>query len=342
MIFLRYAAYRLLTMVLTLWVVSILVFFIINLPPGDYLSNQIAELRATGQAEGVAKAEFLRTEYSLDKPLWHQYFIWMGFAPGPQGFSGMIQGNFGWSFIEDAPVSEVVGDRLWLTILVNLAAVLFVYLVALPLGVLAAARSKTWVDYTSAFVGYLGLATPNFLLALILFYYGSRYLDIPIGGLMDPAFEGAPMSWEKVKSILLHLIVPTFVIGTSGAAAMMQRLRANMLDELGKPYVETAIAKGLSPTRMLTKYPLRMAFNPFVADIGNLLPAMISGSVLVSVVMGLQTIGPTLLEALKSQDQFLAGFVLMFVALLTLIGTMISDLLLMLLDPRIKYGGRET
>lgn len=134
MIFLRYAAYRLLTMVLTLWVVSILVFFIINLPPGDYLSNQIAELRATGQAEGVAKAEFLRKEYSLDKPLWHQYFIWMGFAPGPQGFSGMIQGNFGWSFIEDAPVSEVVGDRLWLTILVNLAAVLFVYLVALPLG----------------------------------------------------------------------------------------------------------------------------------------------------------------------------------------------------------------
>lgn len=342
MIFLRYAAYRLLTMLLTLWVVSILVFFIINLPPGDYLSNQIAELRATGQAEGVAKAEFLRKEYSLDKPLWQQYLIWAGFAPGPQGFSGMVQGNFGWSFIEDAPVSEVVGDRLWLTVLVNLAAVLFVYLVALPLGVLAAAKSKTWVDYTSAFVGYLGLATPNFLLALILFYYGSKYLDIPIGGLMDPRFEGEPMSYAKMQSILVHLIVPTFVIGTSGAAAMMQRLRANMLDELGKPYVETAIAKGLSPTRMLTKYPLRMAFNPFVADIGNLLPAMISGSVLVSVVMGLQTIGPTLLEALKSQDQFLAGFVLMFVALLTLIGTMISDLLLMLLDPRIKYGARET
>ncbi len=150
---------------------------------------------------------------------------------------------------------------------------------------------------------------------------------------MDPVFEGEPMSWDKVKSILVHLIVPTFVIGTSGAAAMMQRLRANMLDELGKPYVETAIAKGMSPARMLTKYPLRMAFNPFVADIGNLLPAMVSGSVLVSVVLGLQTIGPALLSALKTQDQFLAGFILMFVALLTLIGTMISDLLLMLLDP---------
>lgn len=340
MIFLRYAAYRLMTMILTLLVVSVLIFIIINLPPGDYLSNQIAELRATGQAEGVAKAEFLRKEYSLDQPLWKQYMIWMGFAPGTQGYSGMIHGNFGWSFEFDQPVADIVGDALWLTVLVNLAAVLFVYLVALPLGVIAAARSESWVDYTAAFVGYLGLATPNFLLALILFYYGHKYFGLPIGGLMDPAYEGEPMSWAKVQSVLLHLIVPTFVIGTSGAAAMMQRLRANMLDELGKPYVETAVAKGLSPTKMLTKYPLRMAFNPFVADIGNLLPAMVSGSVLVSVVLGLQTIGPDLLTALKTQDQFLSAFILMFVALLTLIGTMISDLLLVLLDPRIRYGGR--
>ena len=338
---LKYTAYRTMTMLLTLLVVSVMIFVIINLPPGDYLSNQIAELRATGQAEGVAKAEFLRQEYALDRPLWEQYLIWVGFAPGPNGFSGLLQGDFGWSFEFDKPVSEIVGDALWLTVLVNLAAVLFVYMVALPLGVIAAARSKSWIDYTAAFVGYLGLATPNFLLALILFYYGHKYLGLPIGGLMDPRFEGQPMSWEKVKSILIHMIVPTFVIGTSGAAAMMQRLRANLLDELGKPYVETARAKGLSPAKMLTKYPLRMAFNPFVADIGNLLPAMVSGSVLVSVVLGLQTIGPALLAALKSQDQFLAGFVLMFVAFLTLVGTMISDLLLMLLDPRIRYGGRD-
>ena len=338
---LRYAFYRFGTMLLTLWVVSILVFVIINLPPGDYLSNQIAELRASGQSAGVAKAEFLRSEYALDKPLWQQYFIWVGFLPGPHGFSGLVQGNFGWSFEFDRPVAEIVGDSLWLTVLVNLAAVVFVYVVALPLGVLAAARARSWVDYTSAFVGYLGLATPNFLLALILFYYGHRWFNLPIGGLMDPAFEGEPMGWEKVKSILIHLIVPTFVIGTSGASAMMQRLRANMLDELGKPYVETAVAKGMSPSRMLAKYPLRVAFNPFVADIGNLLPAMISGSVLVSVVLGLQTIGPTLLTALKTQDMFLSGFVLMFVALLTLIGTMISDVLLVLLDPRIRYEGRD-
>ncbi|MEP1521661.1 ABC transporter permease [Ascidiaceihabitans sp.] len=341
MIFLRFAVYRFMTMLLTLLVVSVLVFFIINLPPGDFLSNQIAELRATGQAEGVAKAEFLRTEYALDRPLWEQYLIWVGFAPGPNGFSGLIQGDFGWSFEFDNPVADIVGDALWLTVLINLSAVLFVYLVALPLGVLAAARSQSWVDYTTAFVGYLGLATPNFLLALILFYYGQKYIGLPIGGLMDPAFEGEPMTFAKAKSIAIHLIVPTFVIGTAGAAAMMQRLRANMLDELSKPYVETAVAKGLSPTRMLSKYPLRMAFNPFVADIGNLLPAMVSGSVLVSVVMSLPTIGPDLLAALKSQDQFLAGFILMFVAFLTLIGTMVSDMLLVLLDPRIRYGARE-
>jgi len=342
MAILRYALYRFATMLLTLVVVSALVFVIINLPPGDYLSNQISELRATGQSAGVAKAEFLRTEYALDRPLYQQYLIWIGFIPGPHGFSGLVQGNFGWSFEFDSPVAEIVGDSLWLTVLVNLAAVLFVYMVALPLGVLAAAKSKTWVDYSSAFVGYLGLATPNFLLALIMFYYGHKYFDLPIGGLMDPIYEGEPMSWDKTKSILVHLIVPTFVIGTSGAAAMMQRLRANLLDELGKPYVETAIAKGMGPARMLTKYPLRMAFNPFVADIGNLLPSMVSGSVLVSVVLGLQTIGPTLLTALKTQDLFLSGFVLMFVALLTLVGTMVSDVLLVLLDPRIQYEGRET
>ena len=279
MMVLRYALYRLLTMLLTLLLVSALIFFIINLPPGNYLTNQIMELQATGQDAGVAKAEFLQHEYSLDRPLIEQYLIWIGAWPGPYGFSGMLQGDFGWSFEFDQPVIDIVGQALWLTVLVNLAAVLFVYIVALPLGVLAAAKSQTWVDYTSSFIGYLGLATPNFLLALILFYYGQKYLDLTIGGLMAPDMEGEPMSMAKMNSILLHLIIPTFVIGTSGAAAMMQRLRANMLDELDKPYVETARAKGLPPTKMLMKYPLRMALNPFVADIGNLLPSMISGSV---------------------------------------------------------------
>ena len=338
---LRYAVYRFGTMLLTLLVVSVLVFVIINLPPGDYLSNQIAELQATGQTAGVAKIQFLRQEFALDEPLWKQYLIWVGFYPGPHGFSGLIQGNLGWSFYNSQPVAEIVGSKLWATVALNVAVVLFIYAIAVPLGVVAAARSRTWIDYTSSFIGYLGLATPNFLLALILYYYGRKYIGLPIGGLMDPDFEGQPLSWDKIKSVLLHLIVPTFVIGTAGVASMMQRLRANMLDELGKPYVETAVAKGMVPSRMLAKYPLRVAFNPFVADIGNLLPTLISGSVIISVIMSLPTIGPDLLTALKTQDQFLAGFVLMFVALLTLIGTMISDVLLIMLDPRIRYEGRE-
>jgi len=332
---------RLVTMAFTLVLVSALIFLIINLPPGDYLTNQIAELRSTGQASGVAKAEFLRKEYSLDRSLPEQYLIWIGVLPGAHGVSGILQGDFGWSFEFNKPVAEVVGSAMWMTILVNLVAVLFVYVVALPLGVLAAAKSRTWIDYVSSFVGYLGLATPNFLLALILFYYGHKYFNLPIGGLMAPEFEGQPMSFDKIKSVLVHLIVPTFVIGTAGAAAMMQRLRANMLDELNKPYVTTGRAKGVSPAKLLTKYPLRVAFNPFVADIGNLIPSLISGSVLVSVVLGLQTIGPALLAALKSQDQFLAGFVLLFVAALTLVGTMVSDLLLLVLDPRIRFDARK-
>ena len=337
----KFVIRRLATMLLTLLLVSALIFLIINLPPGDYLSNQIAELRSTGQESSVAEAEFLRSEYALDRSLPEQYLIWMGLWPGPHGFSGILQGDFGWSFEFNKPVSEIVGGAMWLTIVVNLVAVLFVYAMALPLGVLAAAKSRTWIDYVTSFIGYLGLATPNFLLALILFYYGNKYFDIPIGGLMAPEFECEPMSFAKVKSVLLHLIVPTFVIGTAGAAAMMQRLRANMLDELNKPYVTTAWAKGVPPAKLLSKYPLRVAFNPFVADIGNLIPSLISGSVLVSVVLGLQTIGPALLAALKSQDQFLAGFVLLFVAFLTLIGTMVSDILLVILDPRIRFGARE-
>ena len=322
--------------------ISALVFVIINLPPGDYLSNQIAELRATGQASGVEKAEFLRKQYALDRPLWEQYLIWVGLAPGPDGFSGLLQGDLGWSFEFDKPVIEIVDEALWLTIAVNVAAVLFVYAVALPLGALSAVRANSWIDYLASFIGYIGLATPNFLLALILLYYGKRYLDLPIGGLVAPEFEGEPMSWAKLGSILTHLIVPTIVIGTSATAAMVRRLRANLLDELSKPYVETAIAKGLSPSRAVTRYPLRMALNPFVADIGNLLPSLVSGSVLISVVMSLPTIGPALLEALRSQDQFLAGFILLFVAALTLVGMLLSDILLAILDPRIRTGARST
>ncbi len=336
----RFLIRRLFTMAGTLVVVSALVFAIINLPPGDFLSNQIAELRATGQEASIAKAEFLRKTYALDKSLPEQYLIWLGVWPGPEGFNGLLQGEYGWSFEFDRPVGEVVGETLWLTVVVNLAAVLFIYLTALPLGAIAAVKANTWIDYLAAFIGYIGLATPNFLLALALLFYGNRYLGLPIGGLMDPEYEGKAMGMGKAWSVFLHLIVPVIVIGTSGAAAMVRRLRANLLDELSKPYVITAQAKGVPHATRVIRYPLRMALNPFVADIGNLLPSLVSGSVLVSVVMSLPTIGPTLLGALRSQDFYLSGFILMFVSALTLFGMLISDILLALLDPRIRFSSR--
>ena len=330
---------RTLTMIVTLVAISVLIFGIINLPDGNYLSNQIAEMQATGESAGIAKAEALMAEYALDKPIWQQYLVWTGMMPGVNGYAGLLQGDLGWSFELDQPVAEVVGQTVWFTIVVNFSALLFVYFIALPLGTLAAVRANSWIDYISSFIGYIGLATPNFLLALILLAYGAQYFGIPIGGLMAREYEGQPMSVGKLLSVLEHLIVPTIVIGTSAAAAVMRRLRANLMDELNKPYVETARAKGVGATTIIIKYPLRMALNPFVADIGNLMPQLVSGSVIISVIMSLPTIGPILLQALKSQDIYMSGFVLLFVSALTLVGMLISDILLAVLDPRIRMGG---
>ncbi|MEM9781738.1 MAG: ABC transporter permease [Pseudomonadota bacterium] len=334
-----YLARRVGTMAVTLVAISILVFVIINLPPGNYVSNQIAEMQSSGEAAGVAQAQALIDRYSLDQPLFVQYLIWVGLMPGSDGFSGLLQGDFGWSFELERPVAEVVGELAGLTALVNLAALIFVYVVALPLGTIAAVKANTWIDYLASFVGYIGLATPNFLLALIMLFYGAQYFDIPIGGLMAREYEGQPMSWDKAASIMTHLIVPTIVIGTSATAAIMRRLRANLMDELRKPYVETAQARGVPMATRIVRYPLRMALNPFVADIGNLAPQLVSGSVMISVVMSLPTLGPILLQSLKSQDIFMSGFILLFVSALTLIGMLISDILLALLDPRIRLGG---
>ncbi len=338
---LMYILRRSVTMSWTLLIISVLIFAIINLPDGNYLTNQIRELMVTGEEASIAKAEFLLKQYSLDRPLVEQYAVWLGVWPGPNGFSGILQGDFGYSFELDRPVADIVTESMWFTIGLNLVVVLFVYMTALPLGTIAAVRANTWIDYTAALVGYIGLATPNFLLALVLMYYGNKAIGLPIGGGMAKEFLDQPMSLEKFGSIMLHMIAPVIVIGTAGMAAMTRRLRANLLDELGKPYVTTAEAKGVSPSRTVVKYPLRMALNPFIADIGNLLPQMVSGSVLVSVVMSLPTIGPILLSALRSQDIFLSGFILLFVSALTLVGMLISDLLLAVVDPRIRLAGKS-
>ena len=325
----RYFVQRLLVMIPTLIVISIAIFVIIQAPPGDWIETYIAQLKAQGEAVDPAKIDFLRREYGLDLPFYMQYLKWAG---------GLLQGNLGFSFEHSMPVSEVVGDRLSLTVVVSLASILFVWVISFPIAVYSAVRQYSIGDYVFTFLGYIGLATPSFLFALILLYLAKEYFDISIGGLMDPQYMGAAWSWAKFQSILAHLWIPVLVIGLPGTAGMIRRLRANLLDELNKQYVTTGRAKGLPPGRLLLKYPLRISLNPFIADIGSLLPELISGSVIVSVVMSLPLTGPMLLQALRSQDMYLAGSFLMFMAFLTVVGVFISDSMLALLDPRIRLG----
>lgn len=326
-----YTVRRLITMVPTLIAISVIIFVIIQLPPGDYLSTYVAELAAQGEGVNDERIAYLREKYGLDQPLWRQYLMWAG---------GLLQGDLGYSFEYQLPVSDLIGDRLLLTFVISIVTILFTYAVAFPIGIYTAVRQYSIGDYTLSFIGFLGLATPNFLLALILLYAANIWFGTSIGGLMDPQYVDQPWSWGKVGSVLAHLWVPVVVIGTSGTAAMIRRLRANLLDELQKQYVVTGRAKGLSPGKLLLKYPLRLAINPFIADIGNLLPQVVSGAAIVSVVLDLPTTGQMLIAALKSQDMYLAGSFLMFLAILTVIGMLLSDLALAALDPRIRLEGK--
>ncbi|MFT5657549.1 MAG: peptide/nickel transport system permease protein [Gammaproteobacteria bacterium] len=325
-----YIIRRLLTMIPTLLVISMLVFVIIQLPPGDYLESHIAELQSQGEAVDEQKIAFLREEYGLDRPMYEQYFYWA---------TGMLQGDFGYSFEYNLPVSEVVGDRLFLTVIISLVTIIFTWMIAFPIGIYSATHQYSWGDYSLSLLGFLGLATPNFLLALIMLYLANVHFGTSIGGLMASEYIDAPWSVDKFISVLEHLWIPVVVIGTSGTAGMIRRLRANLLDELQKQYVVTGRAKGLPPGKLLLKYPLRVSLNFFVADIGNLLPAVISGAEIVAVVMSLPTTGPILLSALQSQDMYLAGSFLMFLAVLTVVGVLVSDLALAMLDPRIRLQG---
>ncbi|MPZ09047.1 MAG: ABC transporter permease subunit [Kiloniellaceae bacterium] len=330
---LSYFIRRVLVMIPTLLVISLVVFVIIQLPPGDYLETMISELRAQGENIDPARIAFLREQYGLDKPLIEQYWLWL---------FDLLQGDLGYSFEFELPVADVIGNRFWFTAILAISTTLFTYVVAFPIGIYSAVRQYSVGDYAATFFGYFGLAMPNFLFALLLMYYLNLWFGLSIGGLMDPQYIGAPWSAGKVMSVINHLWIPMIVIGTSGTAAMIRRLRANMLDELQKQYVVTARAKGLSPLRTILKYPLRMSLNHVIADIGMLLPAMVSGAALVSIVMGLPTNGPLLLRSLQSQDMYLAGAFLMFEAVLVVVGVFISDVLLAMLDPRIRLGGGAT
>ncbi|MDQ1196870.1 MULTISPECIES: ABC transporter permease [Agrobacterium] len=327
---LRYIIGRILVMIPTLILISMLVFTIIELPPGDYFESYVAEMRAMGETANMAEIEELRSRYGFDQPAPIRYFRWA---------TGMLVGDFGYSFEYQLPVSEVVGERLWLTVLVSFVTIIVTWIVAFPIGIYSATHKYSWGDYGLTFLGLLGIAIPNFMLALILMYFANIWFGTSIGHLMDREYLNQPMSWDKLKSILEHLWIPVLIISTAGTAGMIRRLRANLLDELQKQYVVTARAKGLHPFKVLTKYPLRMALNFFISDIGSILPAIISGAEITAVVLSLETTGPMLIRALQSQDMYLAGSFLMFLAFLTVIGVLISDIALAILDPRIRLGG---
>ena len=326
---LRFIVRRVLLMIPTLFIISALVYFIIDLPPGDCVTAQVDELLSRGDPDALRRAEELRHLYGLNDPLWLRYLEWV---------QGIFRWDFGLSCQDTVPVSSLIGERMALTIVMESATIAFIWIVSFVIGVYAATHQYKIGDYVASFIGFIGLAIPNFLLAIVLLYVGKVYFGLSIGGLMDPEFIEKPMSWAKFVSVSEHLVIPVIVIGTSGTAGMIRRLRANLLDELQKQYVITGRAKGLPPLKLLIKYPLRHAINPFVADIGHLLPEVISGSVIVSVVLSLPTTGPMLLGALKTQDVNLAATFLLFVSVLTVIGMLISDLALAALDPRIRFG----
>jgi peptide/nickel transport system permease protein len=327
---LAYLLRRLFLAILTVIAVSILSFTIIQLPPGDYVTSYIAQMAASGSIVSEQEAENLRIQYGLDQPMPMQYLRWIGL---------IAQGNFGMAMEWGRPVMEVIGDRLALTMVVSIAAIIFTWLVALPIGIFSAVRQYSIGDYIFTFIGFIGLATPGFLLALVMMYFGFVFFNANIGGLFSPEYLEASWSLAKVWDLMQHLPLPALILGLAGTAQMIRIMRANLLDELRKPYVVTARAKGLSETRLIFKYPVRVALNPFASTIGYTFPYIVSGSIIVSLVLSLPTVGPLLLKALIAQDMFLAGTIVLMLGVMTVIGTLVSDIILMWIDPRIRLEG---
>ena len=324
---LAYILRRLLIAIGTVWVISVVSFAIIQLPPGDYVTSYIAQLMSTGTMVTQEEAENLRAQYGLDQPIYVQYAKWMW---------QVLQGNFGVSMEWKRPVTEVIGDRLLLTALLAFTAVIFTWILAIPIGIYSAVRQYSVGDYVATCVGFIGLAVPNFLLALVIMYLAFAYFGASVGGLFSTEYMDAPWSWARVQDLLKHLWIPAIILSTAGSAQLIRILRANLLDELRKPYVVTARAKGLSEIRAILKYPVRVALNPFISTVGYTLPYLVSGSIIVSIVLSLPTVGPLLLKALLAQDMFLAGTIVLLLGVMTVIGTLISDILLVWIDPRIR------
>ncbi|MEM1265696.1 MAG: ABC transporter permease [Pseudomonadota bacterium] len=324
----RYILKRILWMIPFMFGVSVVSFLLIQAPPGDFLTTYIAKLGESNELLDQATIDNLRARFGLDQPLYVQYFKWVG---------NVLQGDFGMSFEWRQPVNELVWERMALTLLVSMATLLFTWAIAFPIGVYSAVHKYSIGDYIATTIGFIGLATPNFLLALVLMYIGVVYFGSDVGGLFSPEYQNAPWSWGKVVDLMNHLWLPMVVLGTSATASLIRIMRANLLDELHKPYVDTARAKGLSEFWLIMKYPVRVALNPFISTIGWVLPNLVSGAVITAIVLSLPLAGPLMLQALLSQDMYLAGAFVLLLSLLTVIGMLISDILLVLLDPRVRY-----
>jgi peptide/nickel transport system permease protein len=319
---------RLIYMVGVLLVMSVIAFVVIQLPPGDFLTYYITRLEADGLEVDMAQVAALERQYGLDLPMPLQYFKWLG---------GMVSGDFGRSFQWNKPVAELIGERLALTVVIALCTLGFTYLMAIPIGIYAATHQYSLGDNAFTVVGFVGLATPNFLLALVLMFLFYRWFGVSVGGLFSPELQTAPWSFAKAVDMLKHLPIPVIVVGTAGTASLIRIMRGCLLDELRRQYVVTARAKGVNETTLLFKYPVRVAINPIISTISWVFPQIISGGTIVAVVLSLPTTGPLLLGALLSEDMYLAGTLIMFLCFLTVIGTLFSDLLLAWIDPRIRY-----
>jgi len=316
-------------MIPVLIAVSVLSFVIIQLPPGDFLSNRIAKLQLeVGTPAAEEETEALRQQFGLDKPAITRYFIWV---------SGLLQGDMGRSFLYRRPVNTLIWERLALTMTISICSILLSWLIAFPIGIYSATHQYSFLDYVATLLGFIGISVPAFLLALLMMFGAYSFFDVTLMGLFSPEFASAPWSFAKIIDLLKHIWIPALVVGLAGTAGTIRVLRGCLLDELGKQYVITARAKGLSERWLIFKYPVRLAINPMISTIGWLLPTVVSGSVIVSVVLNLPTTGPMLLEALLTQDMYLAGSFIMLLSTLTVVGTLISDILLAWSDPRIRY-----
>ncbi len=312
-----------------MFVMSVVVFGLILMPPGDYLTSLIERLEEDGSPVSVAQAEDLRRQYGLDQSFYVQYWKWI---------SGVVRWDLGESLSYGRPVTELINDRLLMTVTLGLFTVLFTWTLAIPIGIISAVKQYSVIDHFFTFLSYLGIGTPNFMLALIMMYTALAVFNWSVIGLYSFEYVDAPWSFGKFVDLLKHLWVPMLILGTAGTAGFTRRMRANLLDEMSKPYVETARAKGLPEWKLILKYPVRIAVNPFISTVGWELPELLSGDVIVATVMALPTVGPILLEALLVQDMYTAGSILLILTGLTVIGTLISDILLAWMDPRIRIG----